>query len=712
MSTIPTMRELNAKHLLALFLGLAIVAQPASAGEPAGTKDANGFIVHEMDSPYQAGKCVVRILVPDRLEPGKKYPTIYVLPVEARDENRFGNGLLEVKKHDLHNKHQAVFVAPSFSTTPWYADHPTNPVLRQESHLLKVVIPFVEKTYPVRKETAGRLLLGFSKSGAGAFSLLLRHPDQFARALAFDAPLMREQMSKGQVVFGTQQNFEKYSVPRLLQETSPKLGGEKRLILLGKGFLQKQHVQAHALMDKLKIAHEFHEGTERKHTWDSGWVPEAVALLLTTPKQASTRKPNIILIVADDMGYADIGVHGCKDIPTPHIDSIAKNGFRFTNAYVSAPWCSPSRAGLLTGRYQQRFGHEFNPGRPGTGLPASEVTMASRLRALGYITGLIGKWHLGRGTQLVPTARGFQEFFGFLGAQHAYVPGAPSGGKKKKANSDSEIYRGTKLVDEKEYLTDAFGREAVDFIERHRKEPFFLYLSFNAVHVPMQASEKYLKRFSHIKDERRRTYAAMQSAMDDAIGAVLAKLRETRLEDDTIIIFLSDHGGASGFRTPNGAINWPLRGGKIDLYEGGVRVPFLIQWKGRLPAGRTFDQPILHLDILPTVLRAAGGKVQPEWKLDGVDLMPHLEGKVKTPPHEILYWRLGDHMAIRKGDWKLVRNDGKKTELFNLATDISETKDLSAKHPEIVRELDAHWLAWNATLVKPLWGSGPPGGGK
>jgi arylsulfatase A-like enzyme len=518
---------------------------------------------------------------------------------------------------------------------------------------------------------------------------------------------MRETLSKGSEVFATQENFEKYCVPKLLQRHAKTFADEKRLILLGKGFLQGQHQQAHALMDKLKIAHEYREGTQRNHTWDSGWIPEAVELLLpkalpaAKPKDTKpeAKKPNVVLILADDMGYADVGCHGCKDIPTPHIDSIAKNGVRFTDAYASAPWCSPSRAGLLTGRYQQRFGYEFNPtGAEGQGLPLTEATLADRLKAAGYATGIVGKWHLGRDEKRIPTARGFDEFFGFLGAQHSYLP---AGGR---AAGRAAIYRGTETVREPEYLTDALGREAAAFIEKHKTKPFFLYLPFNAVHIPMEATDKYLKRFADIKDERRRTYAAMQSAMDDAIGMVLKKLRDSGLEENTLVIFLSDHGGAAGSRTPNGALNTPLRCAKLDLYEGGIRIPFLMQWKAKLTGGTTFRQPIIHLDLFPTILSAAEVDVKADWKLDGVNLLPHLTGETGVAPHDLLFWRMGNQFAARKGNWKLVRNDEKSAQLYDLAVDIGETTDLCAKHPNTFKELETAWKAWNGTLADPLWG--------
>jgi len=408
------------------------------------------------------------------------------------------------------------------------------------------------------------------------------------------------------------------------------------------------------------------------------------------------RRPNILIILADDLGYAELGCQGNKDIPTPNIDSIANNGVRFTNGYVSCPVCSPTRAGLMTGRYQERFGHEFNPGPPATvdkefGLPLTETTIASRLKSEGYVTGLVGKWHLGYEEKFLPLNRGFDEFFGFPGGAHSYIDSS--------ADAKNPIMRGMKPVEEKEYLTDAFSREATSFIERHKNEPFFLYLAFNAVHSPLQAPEKYLKRFYGITDNKRRTFAAMLSAMDDAIGNVLQTLRKNKLEGNTLIFFLSDNGGPTQSTTSR---NDPLRGFKAQVYEGGIRVPFLMQWKGKIPAGIVYDKPVISLDIAPTALAAAGARIA-DSKFDGVDLIPYLKGS--DTPHEILYWRFGPQYAIRKDNWKLLKTANGKPELYDLAADISETNDLVEKNPEKVKELQAHYEAWNAQLAEPLWGS-------
>jgi arylsulfatase A-like enzyme len=423
-------------------------------------------------------------------------------------------------------------------------------------------------------------------------------------------------------------------------------------------------------------------------------------LIVAVATEAAQNRPNILLIVGDDMGYADIGVHGCKDIPTPHIDSLAKNGVRCSNAYVSGPYCSPTRAALLTGRYQQRFGHEFNPGPPveaniEVGLSVKEKTLADRLKAAGYATALVGKWHLGHDKKFHPLNRGFQEYFGFLGGAHSYT--------NAKADGNNPIMRGFEAVDEKEYLTDAFAREAVAFIERQKSKPFFLYLAFNAVHGPLHATAKYRDRFPNIQDERRRTYAAMMSAMDDAIGRVLATLKENKLEESTLIFFVSDNGGPP----VNASNNGKLRGNKASTWEGGVRVPFLFQWKGHLPAGKIYEEPVIQMDFFATALAAAG--VDLDEKVDGVNLLPLLAGKKRGAPHEALYWRFGEQMAIRKGDWKLVKAGGRgsgapeKPLLINLAKDIGEQHDLAEKEPKKYRELQAAWDKWNAELVPAQW---------
>ena len=421
------------------------------------------------------------------------------------------------------------------------------------------------------------------------------------------------------------------------------------------------------------------------------------------------RRPNVVVILADDLGYADLSLHGGKEVATPNIDSLAKNGVRCTSGYVSAPYCSPTRAGLLSGRYQQKFGHEFNPvrldfGGKGQGLDVSVPTIADMLRAAGYVTGLVGKWHLGEEARFHPQARGFSDFFGFLQGSHSYF--------ESRDKNINPILRGKEPAKLEGYLTDVLAKEANGFIERNKDRPFFLYLAFNAVHTPMHAPEKTLSKFGKIEDTTRKTYLAMLAEMDDAVGKVLAKLRELKLEEDTLIIFLSDNGGPTTKFAVNGSRNLPLRGSKGDTWEGGIRVPFLVQWKGRLPAGKTYDHPVISLDIAPTALAAGGVKAKSEWKLDGVNLLPFLEGKNAKAPHDALYWRFGTQMAIRKGDWVLVRpslgtkeyeNVSKKAMLFNLAKDLGQQNDLSSQEPDRVRAMQADWDRWNATLASPRW---------
>lgn len=440
------------------------------------------------------------------------------------------------------------------------------------------------------------------------------------------------------------------------------------------------------------------------------------ALLVSTTALShsarSARKPNILVIVADDYGYADCSIQGCRDIPTPNIDSIAKNGIRCTSGYVSGPYCSPTRAGLMTGRYQQRFGHEFNPGpRPvndddAIGLSLAETTLPQRLKEAGYATGMVGKWHLGNSREHHPLSRGFDEFYGFLGGAHPYF---------NFATPQNPVMRGREPVTEPAgtYLTEAFGREATAFLERRNSQPFFLYLAFNSVHTPMQAPERYLARFPNLEGKRR-TYAAMTAAMDDAIGGVLETLRKKGLEEDTLIFFISDNGGPE---LANASDNGPLRGQKAQTWEGGVRVPWFAQWKGKIPAGKTFDPPVIQLDILPTTLSAAGVEPKKEWKLDGVDLLPYFRDNKRGAPHSTLFWRFGAQMAVRKGDWKLVKAPGagavqgpqagaakvEGAHLYNLKEDIGEQTNVAEQHPDQVRELASEWDRWNSELVEPAF---------
>jgi arylsulfatase A-like enzyme len=417
----------------------------------------------------------------------------------------------------------------------------------------------------------------------------------------------------------------------------------------------------------------------------------------------SARPPNVLMVVADDLGYADVGFHGCTDIPTPHLDALAASGVRFTNAYVTCPVCSPTRSALLSGRYQTSYGHEFNPLAANQGLPAKTPCLAERLKASGYATGCFGKWHLGKASNLVPTARGFDAFFGFLGGGHSYIQA-------------TDLQRGREKVRTISYLTDDLGDAATAFVEQNREKPWFVYLAFNAVHTPMHAPGDRLKRLPPLAtgadakaSALRRDYAAMLLALDDNVGKVMAKLAETGQTQHTMVCFFSDNGGPNEMveASMNGSSNAPLRGSKCMLLEGGIRVPFVISWPGRLKPG-VYEQPVLQIDLHPTAL-AVAGPVRPEWTTDGVDLMPHLEGRASGAPHDALYWRFGRQMAIRKGDLKLVRTIDSPSgpalppALYDLSTDLGETKDLSAARPDAVQDLQADWDAWNATQAKPAW---------
>jgi arylsulfatase A-like enzyme len=417
---------------------------------------------------------------------------------------------------------------------------------------------------------------------------------------------------------------------------------------------------------------------------------------------ADAKKPNVIVFLSDDVGYGEYGFQGNKEIPTPNIDRIAAAGVRFTSGYVSGPYCSPTRAGLLTGRYQTRFGHEWNEGPAAKengrkfGLPVEEKTFADRMKAAGYATCAVGKWHLGNGPEFVATKRGFDEFYGTVANTPFVNP--PRFIDSRKSETPGPI------TDDTFYTTDAYGARAAEWIGEQKDKPYFLYVPFNAQHAPLQAPKKYLDRFPNITDEKRKLFAAMMSGMDDAVGKVMAKVRELKQEENTLVFFLCDNGGPTPVTTSK---NDPLRGLKATTLEGGVRVPFCVQWKGTIPAGKTFDHPIIQLDLLPTALAAAGVKIDPEWKLDGVDLLPHLTGAKTEPPHAALFWRFGEQWAVRKGDWKLVVNriDGvkKPAGLYHLKDDIGEATDLTAKEPEKVKELKAEWDQWNAGNIPPRW---------
>ncbi|MFA5859310.1 MAG: sulfatase [Elusimicrobiota bacterium] len=427
--------------------------------------------------------------------------------------------------------------------------------------------------------------------------------------------------------------------------------------------------------------------------------------VVTFMRSADAKKPNVVLIVADDLGYNGLSIQECHDIATPNIDSIAKDGVRFTNGYVSCPVCSPSRAGFITGRYQQRFGHEFNPGTAveSGNLVLTEKTLAEQLKPAGYVTGIFGKWHLGRKDAHRPLQRGFDNFFGFLGGAHMYM-----NYKITSEEGYNNIYNGNTPVEDG-YTTDVFTREAVKFIDNNAvgKTPFFLYLPYNAVHLPLQTTPEYLSKFNNITDPKRRQHAAMLTSLDDNIGYILATLKKYGLENDTIVIFISDNGGPT---LANTSSNLPFRGYKGNVLEGGIRVPFMIKWPGKLTAGKIYNEPVISLDIVPTVLSAAGIDIPVE--LDGVNLMPYITAQKNSSPHNALFWRYGMQKAVRSGEWKLettgigtgtTGKNPQKWELYNLAIDLGEENDVAAANPDIVNKLYALYTNWEQQMIPPKW---------
>ena len=424
-------------------------------------------------------------------------------------------------------------------------------------------------------------------------------------------------------------------------------------------------------------------------------------------------KPNMIVIMCDDLGYADVGFNGSKDIPTPHIDSIARNGITCTSGYVTYPVCGPSRAGFITSRYPQRFGFERNPqyqpNDPDMGLPREEKTIAELIKTTGYHCGIIGKWHLGAHIPTShPMKRGFDEFYGHLGGGHTYFPEKLKIRRSQDATDEMESYRtwllkGYEPVPPRKYLTDDFSDEAVAFVERNRDYPFFLFLAYNAPHGPLEATPKYLNRFSHIDEPKRKTYAAMVSAVDDGVGRVLSELEKYKLLENTIVVFLSDNGGIT---TKSGSSNFPLRGNKGEVWEGGFRVPFAIQWQGVLPKGSVYEYPVSSLDIGTTIVSLSGAEIPQDKPLDGVNLIPFLTGKDKSPPHPSIYLRKYDNnvFAVRNWNEKLViSHKGASPQLFDLEKDISEVNDLAKQRPERVEELENVRKQWNNELIEPTF---------
>lgn len=439
----------------------------------------------------------------------------------------------------------------------------------------------------------------------------------------------------------------------------------------------------------------------------------ALFALLALSNSVFAAKPNVMVIIADDLGYHDVGFQGSKEIPTPHLDKLAARSLICTNGYVSHPFCSPTRAGIMTGRYQHRFGHENNPAwlpeSTSAGLSLNETTFPALMKNAGYTTGAVGKWHLGAHPQFHPNKRGFDEYFGALGGGHMYFPGTKGG-----AEYTITLNRNGTDEPHTKYLTEHFGDEACAFVGRHASDgkPWMLYLAFNAPHTPLQAPKEWLDKFASIQPEQRRTYAAMVAAMDAAIGSVLAKLDETKQAENTLIFFVSDNGGPN-LAKKNGVNftdNSPLRGAKGDVHEGGMRVPFLVSWPAKIKPGK-YEQPVIALDFLPTALAAASSNTPAN--LDGVNLTPFLSGEKNTAPHDTLFFRTGGpggNYAVRRGNWKLVRLGKGEPELYDLSADISESKNVAAEHQQVTEALITAIAEWEKDTIAPTFQS-PKGAG-
>ncbi len=425
---------------------------------------------------------------------------------------------------------------------------------------------------------------------------------------------------------------------------------------------------------------------------------------------AGPDKPNVVIFYIDDMAEGLLACYGSDLVPTPHIDALASDGVRFTQGYVTACMCAPSRVGLMTGRYQQSFGHDGNYRRPSQrnpnpvlGLDLDQTTFAQRMKNAGYVTGISGKWHLGHEEGYLPVARGFDFSFGSVDNL---------GFDKETREAKGNFFRGSEIIVAPGWMVTSpmYADEAGRFIEANRSRPFFLYVSFNAAHAPAVSSDHWKQRLAHV-DPKLLNKAAQVAELDEAVGTVMKKLRDTELESDTLIFCIADNGrkdysgGLNGLEGSNG-----LRGDKWTLWEAGIRVPWIVQWKGRIPGGRVIDEPVIQLDVLPAALAAVGATVPETAPLDGVNLLPLLEGATDELDREALYWRVAGQrhgitqFAIRQGDWKLVKaTEDDPLVLVNLAEDRGELTDLSDKHPERVTTLRTLWERWNATMKPPAW---------
>ncbi len=487
-----------------------------------------------------------------------------------------------------------------------------------------------------------------------------------------------------------------------------------------------------------------------KAEWSSETLEAKANFLKQTIAKADSNQPNIILLLADDLGYHDISLNGSQFLQTKHIDAMAKEGVYCSKAYVSSPVCSPSRAGMMTGRYQQRFGFQnqlqprylanrleyfgfkafvnsypwdikwMNPvpnkqDIKEQGLPPTEITLAELLKKQGYATGMIGKWHLGSAPYSVPHKRGFDYHYGFYASHSLFAPEGTEGVvdlHNEKDWTDSYIWEGQRngnhavvrngeVIEETAYLTNRFTEEAVQFIEQNKDNPFFLYVPFSSPHTPLQAPEEYYNKFAHIKDPVKRIYNAMIASLDDAIGVINNKVKELGLAENTLIIFLSDNGGAAYTHATD---NKPLKGGKVTTFEGGLRVPFFMQWDKKLKADYQYDNVISSLDVFTTICAVANVELPKDRVYDGVNLLPYIQGEIEGKPHQELYWKAGVTRTVLKDNYKLIfTENGTQQMLYNLEEDPYEKNDLAPQFPKQVAALKQAHFEWSKDFPKADW---------
>jgi arylsulfatase A-like enzyme len=481
----------------------------------------------------------------------------------------------------------------------------------------------------------------------------------------------------------------------------------------------------------------------REVVWEKG--PDAPAVAI------ADRPPNIILIVADDLGYNDITIGGGGvangAVPTPNIDSIAMDGANLTQSYAGNATCAPSRAAIMTGRYATRFGFEFTPvpkqfarfvGHMGTSshppiyhhevendvpdmaqmtVPSTEVTLPEMLKSKGYRTLMLGKWHLGETPASRPEARGFDEFLGFLSGAAMFLPAGDVNSVESRQDFDPidkflwanlpfavVNNKDPKRFAPSKYMTDYLSEEAAKAIDANKNRPFFMYVAYNAPHTPLQALKSDYDALSDIKDHRLRVYAAMIRSLDRGVGTVLKAVKDSGLEDNTLIIFTSDNGGANYIGLPK--INKPFRGWKLTFFEGGIRVPLLAKWPAKIAKGTTYPGAAGHVDIFATAAAAAGATLPADRKMDGVNLIPFITGDAQGSPHETMFWRSGAYKVLLAGDWKLqVSENPKKTWLFDLKTDPTEKTNLAETNPDKLAEMTALLARVDGEQAKPLWPS-------